>query len=101
MNAFHDGLVRKLLVIPAEGEKRTSKQHHPPKRISNDAVAAVGELLRLFVHEARHRASIEAECEKEGKLKEGGSDGDDINDVVTIRADHLTKTAAGLLMDFS
>jgi len=32
---------------------------YPDQRINNDALEAVGELLRQFVLEARHRASIE------------------------------------------
>lgn len=77
---FHPALTRQLL---KKGEK--------PPRITNEALMAAGELLRLFVAEARHRASIEAECETEGA-------GDD---TVVIQPHHITKVAAELLMDFS
>jgi hypothetical protein len=89
---FHPALTKKLLL--ARGGKE------PPKRITNEAVLVTGELLRLFVKEARHRAAIEAECEKEGatvSTVEGSSQ----NGKILIRADHITKVAAELLMDFS
>jgi hypothetical protein len=118
-SAFQSGLTRKLLLSHGDKEQ--------PKRISNEAVLAAGELLRIFVlgkfadstsrgaggvqcnflsgflfgwlQEARHRAGIEAECEQEAGTTtenmnaEGGK--------VSIRADHITKVAAELLMDFS
>lgn len=45
---FKPPLVKKLILIK-----------NPDHRINNDAVEAAGELLRQFVVEARHRASIE------------------------------------------
>mmetsp|Transcript_25573 Transcript_25573/g.46318 ORF Transcript_25573/g.46318 Transcript_25573/m.46318 type:complete len:124 (-) Transcript_25573:87-458(-) len=118
-NLLEPSLTRKLLL-----------QHHPNQRITNDAVNAANELLRLFIIEARHRAAVEAECEQEGEDGVGtrrrkygedtmgpnesdGEDGDSqISDelspnhpnsqkLVTIRAEHITKIAAELLMDFS
>lgn len=80
-------LVRQLVM-----KKGTNKNS---KRCSQEAVSAASELLRLFIVEARSRASIEAECEAEGKI-----DGND-DDKTMIRADHITKIAAELLMDFS
>ena len=94
---FHPGLVKKLIL---------RKGDRPPKRITNEAVTAASELLRLFVHEAKRRAGIEAECEKEGGAEQR-SDGIEANDKdggddrVLIRADHITKVAAELLMDFA
>ena len=47
------GLVRKLLL-----------RHHPDQRYGNDAIVAATELLRLFIVEARQRASIEVSKRK-------------------------------------
>jgi hypothetical protein len=47
-NLLEPSLTRKLLL-----------QHHPNQRITNDAVNAANELLRLFIIEARHRAAVE------------------------------------------
>lgn len=80
---FDPTFVRKLVL----------KEGKDSKRFPKDAEAAAGELLRLFVLEARDRASIEAECDTEGNV---GGDGKAL-----IRADHITKIAAELLMDFS
>ena len=156
---FSSALVRKLLESSINEKSST-------RRITNDAVTVTGELLRLFVVEARYRASIEAECEKEAndidvnlslldeetKIALSDSDDDTENDVihvnnnemstndnntllkstkknksskrsysgnlsngpnkrhssdskdsdiVTIRADHVTKIAAELVFDFS
>ncbi len=56
----------------------------------------------MFVQEARHRAGIsaeiEAECEQEAETKENVNAE---SGKVSIRADHITKVAAELLMDFS
>jgi hypothetical protein len=71
-----------------------------PKRITNEAVMLTGELLRIFVKEARHRAGIEAECEQEGAMVSTGPS-QNSNGKVMIRADHITKIAAEMLMDFS
>jgi hypothetical protein len=89
-SAFHGGLTRKLIL--SQGGKEQ------PKRVSNEAVLAAGELLRIFVQEARHRAGIEAECEEEAGTTEKGNG---VSGKVSIRADHITKVAAELLMDFS
>jgi hypothetical protein len=96
--AFHPGLIKKLIL-------ESGGKDQPAKRISSEAVLATGELLRLFVLEARHRAGIEAECEKEGAVKStvkrtAGSHAGN-NDRVLIRADHIAKVAAELLIDFS
>ena len=81
------------------------------QKISNEALVAAGEVLRLFVQEAFHRASIEAECEYEGVVDDTianydsntttKGDGTSITPTAPIRADHITKIAAELLMDFS
>lgn len=122
-------MVRKLLL-----------RHYPNQRISNDAVAAATELLRLFIVEARQRAAVEAECEQEVEgtstwkascttendnhnhvdMDDSSSpmdtatlnrrtnannhhQGDDTSSssLISIRADHIAKIAAELLMDFS
>jgi len=82
-----NALVRELVVKQGKGKDS--------KRCSKDAVAAAGELLRLFILEARNRASIEAECEPDASV-ETTADGK-----TRIRADHVAKIAAELLMDFS
>jgi vacuolar-type H+-ATPase subunit H len=86
--------------------KKLLLQKQPKQRISNEAIVTANELLRLFVVEARQRASIEAECEDEAVLDNGDSLSDDDEHgsetrTVKIRADHITKIAAELLMDFS
>jgi hypothetical protein len=82
---FSAALTRKLILSAVENEKQT--------KISNEAVRLTAELLRLFVIEARHRASIQAECEQESH------DTDD--NIARIESHHITKIAAELLMDFS
>lgn len=116
----------------------------PQQRISKDAIDAAGELLRHFILEARHRASIEAEfeCELENHderkdglttrkrdqidqendnehdneeygtqppsrkkhvtRNKGGCTIDEGGDTPTvIKAEHVMKIAAELLMDFA
>jgi len=87
-SAFTHGLTRKLILSQDNTEQ--------PKRITNEAVLAAGELLRIFVQEARHRAGIEAECEQEANVDGHANDGKTL-----IRADHVTKVSAELLLDFS
>lgn len=72
---FHPDLVRKLV---------------KDKKMTNEAALAAAELMRLVVVEARCRASIEADCERES---EGAA-------VATVRPAHFTKVAADLLLDF-
>ena len=77
--------------------------HHPNQRFHNDALSTSSELLRLFIIEARRRAAIEAECESE-VLDTGtsqNSDDDGGGRRVEIRAEHVAKIAAELLMDLS
>ena len=83
---FSDSLVRKLI---SSKNKKTS-------RIANDGAAAASELLRMFVLEARSRAGIEAECDKEGSIPQAGG-----STKTTIEAHHISKIAAELIMDFS
>ncbi|KAI2498996.1 hypothetical protein MHU86_15500 [Fragilaria crotonensis] len=78
-----DSLARKLVLI-----------RHPKQKISNEAIQLTAELLRVFILEARNRASVEAECETEAKLEE-----DDSSEGVRIKAHHITKIAAELLLD--
>eukprot|EP00934_Nitzschia_sp_Nitz4_P001306 Nitzschia sp. Nitz4//scaffold62_size106224//103856//104234//NITZ4_004375-RA/size106224-snap-gene-0.120-mRNA-1//1//CDS//3329555913//1306//frame0 len=85
--------------IPPEVCKKLLKYHGCDKRVTNNAAEGIGEVLRMFIVEARARASIEAECDLEGGLND--DDQADSTNVVSIRADHITKVAAELLMDFS
>ena len=98
--------------IPPELSRKLLQVFAPTattKRIPNDTAAAVSEVLRKFVLEARARASIEAECDKEGEALSSSSsedeDGSNHNNKeqskTEIRGEHITKTAANLLMDFS
>ena len=88
---FHPGLTKKLLAARARGDA--------PKRITNEAALLTGELLRIFVKEARHRAAIEAECEKEGTTAVLPCPSQSRK--ITIRPDHISKVAAEMMMDFS
>ena len=91
-------LARALIQFGLTGEEKRQFKNA-------DAAKAVGELLRLFVLEARSRAAIEAECDQEADMADEeygeGEDSDKKNQTVPIRADHFTKIAAELLMDFS
>lgn len=78
---LNESLTKKLVLV----------NHPKGKKISAEGAAAASELLRTFVIQARHRAGIEAECDKEANMSENGS----------IEAHHVTKIAAELVMDFS
>lgn len=94
--------------VPPSLTRQLLTLHHPNQKFTNDAITLSSELLRLFIIEARRRAAIEAECESELSTM---MDDDDDNDseteknnkrrVVEIRADHIAKVAAELLMDLS
>lgn len=88
---FHPALTRKLLQLAGDQKEK--------KRISNEALIAAGELLRIFVAEARHRAAIEAECETESDIKED-IEGSEVHKA-KIQPHHITRIAAELLMDYS
>ncbi|GKY93566.1 hypothetical protein MPSEU_000324000 [Mayamaea pseudoterrestris] len=81
---FTAALTRKLILSSIE--KQT--------KISNEAADLCGELLRLFVSEAKHLASIQAECEQESH------DVNDSDKKTRIQPHHITKIGADLLMDF-
>jgi len=109
---FHPALTRRLIQAGASpssagsGGAGGNQKQQQPKRISTEALLAAGELLRLFVCEARHRAGIEAECEKEAAvgsttLATSGQGMKAGKDVVQIQPHHISKIAAELLMDFS
>jgi hypothetical protein len=82
--AFHPDLVHKLIVAhycSKEGGESTATA--APPRISPEGLVAAGELLRLFVLEAKDRASIEAECDYEATVEQDKDDdnsNDDDND---------------------
>ena len=108
-NPFHLSLVRQMIqAARASGNSAVDNASiNENLEITNEALVAAGEVLRLFVKEAWHRASIEAECEYEGAIEDAttfGSASDNQTKITTtapIRADHITKIAAELLMDFS
>jgi hypothetical protein len=91
----------KQSTIASELSKKIMTNFGCDKRIPNDTAEAVSEVLRMFVIEARARASIEAECDLEGAMDEENDDNNATSAMVSIRADHITKIAAEMLMDFS
>mmetsp|Transcript_4233 Transcript_4233/g.5576 ORF Transcript_4233/g.5576 Transcript_4233/m.5576 type:complete len:105 (-) Transcript_4233:471-785(-) len=95
---FSNSLVKKLVLFnsTAAVDNVANKSN---QRISNDATLAAGELLRLFVVEARNRASLLAECEQEGEAMMAATKSG--KNQISIRSDHVTQVAAELLMDFS
>ena len=109
-NPFHPSLVRQMIQAsrPFGNNADSINENH---KVTQEALVAAGEVLRLFVQEAYHRASIEAECEYEGVVDDTITNyecdrsvtGDHTCAITTapIRADHITKIAAELLMDFS
>mmetsp|Transcript_41927 Transcript_41927/g.121181 ORF Transcript_41927/g.121181 Transcript_41927/m.121181 type:complete len:108 (+) Transcript_41927:126-449(+) len=86
--------------ISAELSKRIVSHSGCEKRVANDTAAAISEVIRMFVIEARARASIEAECDLEGGVDDE-NENNAASNMVSIRADHITKVAAEMLMDFS
>lgn len=100
-------LARELILKPQQqqqqqplsgGNDKDTNSNNSNKRCTKEAASAASELLRLFVLEARNRASIEAECETEAKITDENNAG---IDKAMIRADHIAKIAAELLMDFT
>lgn len=95
--------------VPPSLTRQLLTLHHPNQKFTNDAITLSSELLRLFIIEARRRAAIEAECESElSTMMDDDDDSDDSETeknnkrrVVEIRADHIAKVAAELLMDLS
>ncbi|KAL3815636.1 hypothetical protein ACHAXA_006911 [Cyclostephanos tholiformis] len=85
--------------IPTSLTRRCLQLHHPDQRYTKDAIELSSEFLRLLVIEARRRAAIEAECEAGAEVE----DNDDRRRKkgVEIRADHIAKIAAELLLDLS
>lgn len=86
---FSAALARKLLNVVGPSDPDTTTN----KRISTEAARAAGHLLQLMVEQMIHKATIEAECEQEGN--------GDVGDRIRVRADHITKVAAEVLMDMS
>ena len=60
-------LIRKLLFMEDTNqiETKTTKTAKTTTKITQDALQAIGELIRQFIIETRYRASIEAEFEYE------------------------------------
>lgn len=115
-NPFHPSLVRQMLQASRASVNNADNGtcNNDNQKITNEALVATGEVLRLFVQEAWHRASIEAECEYEGVVEDTTNDDHDTSNIASaignqtkitttapIRPDHITKIAAELLMDFS
>ena len=110
-NPFHPSLVQQMIQASRASGNNADGGTNETQKISNEALVAAGEVLRLFVQEAFHRASIEAECEYEGVVDDTIANYDSntttkgdrtsITPTAPIRADHITKIAAELLMDFS
>ena len=86
--------------ISASLTRQLLQLHHPNQRFTNDAIMASSELLRLLIIEARRRAAIEAECESEVYMGQSQNSDNDMRRV-EIRAEHVAKIAAELLMDLS
>jgi len=82
---FSSGLVKSLLLSVNDTDA--------PKRISNEALDSCGKFLQDFIEDVRDRALIVAECEHEVNGKPDSSP--------MIRAHHITKVAAGIIMDYS
>jgi hypothetical protein len=101
-DAFHPALIRKLILSRTDAEAGNGKEcsKHVRKTMTHEATIAVGAILQLFVQEAVHRASIEAEIEFESETKEP-SESKKSPEKIPIRADHISKIAAELLMDFT
>jgi hypothetical protein len=103
---FSAALTRKLL-LSAAANSSSSNEGTITLKLSNDAVQLAAELLRVFVAEARHRASIQAECEHESSgnaekavaMIEGREEEEEKQ--TQIQSHHVTKIAAELLMDFT
>ena len=90
--------------ISASLTRQLLQLHHPNQRYTNDALSTSAELLRLIIIEAQRRAAIEAECESEvyvGNSQNSDNDVDCDRRSVEIRAEHVAKIAAELLMDLS
>ncbi|KAL3770060.1 hypothetical protein ACHAWU_005887 [Discostella pseudostelligera] len=98
--------------IPTALTKQCLQLHFPGRRYTAEAVELASAFLKLLVIEARRRAAIEAECEAEAQInddeEEGGGDNNQNQEsesnrssIVEIRADHIAKIAAELLLDLS
>ena len=90
--------------ISASLTRQLLLHHHPNQRYTNDALSTSAELLRLIIIEAQRRAAIEAECESEVYVGNSQNSNDvdfSGNRSVEIRAEHVAKIAAELLMDLS
>lgn len=97
--------------VPSSLTKQCLQLHHPEQRFNKDAIELSSEFLKLFVVEARRRAAIEAECEAEAEInpknRDDASDSSMMGEStqrkksVEIRADHIAKIAAELLLDLS
>lgn len=104
-NPFHPSLVQQIL----QSSIGDGSENKMSSRFSEEALIAAGEVLRLFVQEAWHRANIEAECDHEGTMSDNDEEqkrnssvvAAERHSIIPVRPDHITKIAAELLMDFS
>lgn len=96
---FGPALVKKIISTQRQNQPIDTLATDTKPRFSNEAAALTGELLRLFVSEARHRAAILAECDAESNVKVDKAT--DKESKIVIGDDHVAQVAAELLMDFS
>lgn len=92
--------------IPHEVSKKLVECFPPDtvssgKKVSQEAAAAISEALRLFLVDAHHRASIEAECDDECALEDDKNKALSVDARTSINANHVTRIAGDLLMDYS
>lgn len=89
---------KKLVLSFPSGKLSTSGK----KRVSTDAAAAISEALRLFLLDAHRRSVIEAECDEEVQIKHLEREDEPSRTTKTpIGANHVTRVAGDLLMDYS
>jgi hypothetical protein len=87
-------------ILPPSLVRQLLLHYNPTVRISQDGLIAASAFLHVFVTEAIHRASVEAECEADSAAAVG-EEGDRKESQIIVRGDHIGKIAAELLMDFS
>jgi len=91
--------------IPHELSKKLVLSYPPEtaksnKRVSTDTASAISEALRLFLVDAHRRSVVEAECDEDINLQQG-HDESDSKAKTPIGANHVTRIAGDILMDFS
>lgn len=92
--------------IPQEVSKKLVESFPPDTagsgiRVSQETAAAISEALRLFLVDAHHRASIEAECDDECAFEDDKNKESSVDAPTSINANHVTRITGDLLMDYS